>query len=187
MTRLNFFGILLLMNDEQIDIELEAELPEPHGHGDPEHKVKKLKEELERIKKEKQDNLDGWHRAKADYVNALRRFEDEKKEAKDAGVAAAIEALLPAYDAIERAKEHGELPPGFDAIVKQLEAAFSSLGLAALGTVGEDFNPALHEALGQDEVKEKEQEGTVTALLERGWMRGGRVLRPAKVRVAHYG
>lgn len=149
-------------------------------------KVKKLKDELAQVKKEKQENMDGWQRAKADYVNLLKRSEADAKNAKEAGVAKAVEALLPAYDAIERAKEHGDIPEGFQAIVKQLENAFGSLGLVAVGEIGEAFDPNLHEAYGQDTVEDQAKDDTVTAVLEKGWKQGGRVIRPAKVRVAHY-
>lgn len=151
------------------------------------NKVKKLKKEIETLRTEKQENMDGWQRSKADYVNALRRFEEEKKSAKDAGVEKAVEALLPAFDAIERAKAHGEVPPGFEAIVRQLESAFSALGLESVGNVGDVFDPMLHEAIGQDAVEAQAQEDTITTVLETGWKRGDRVIRPAKVKVGRLG
>jgi len=151
-----------------------------------ETKVKKAKDELAEARAEAKANLDGWQRAKADYVNLLKRSEADAKGAKEAGVTKAVEALLPAYDAIERAKEHGDIPDGFAAIVKQLESAFGSLGLSAVGEVGEAFDPNLHEAYGQDATDDQAKDDTITAVLERGWKQGERVIRPAKVRVAHY-
>ncbi|MEK7604517.1 MAG: nucleotide exchange factor GrpE [Patescibacteria group bacterium] len=157
-------------------------------------KVAKLKEEIESLRKEKQEYMDGWQRAKADYVNLLKRIESDTKAAEGRGKVKAIESLLPALDALERAGAHGELPSGFDAIVKQLESAFAGLGLTALGEVGETFDPSLHEALGQDVVATLENDDTVTVVLEKGWKlssaelgTGGEVvIRPAKVRVAHF-
>lgn len=166
----------------QADSESEIEAEE--GRADA--KIRKAKDELAEARATAKANLDGWQRAKADYVNALRRFEEEKKTEKERGVAKAVEALLPAYDAIERAKEHGDIPEGFQAIVKQLEAAFASLGLSAVGEVGEAFDPNVHEAYGQDPVTSKDKDDTVTAVLEKGWKQGDTVLRPAKVRVGQY-
>jgi molecular chaperone GrpE len=168
------------------DIELEPENNEPPRGGDAEKKVAALKAGLDRATAEKQEYMDGWQRAKADYVNLLKRFENEAQSAKTAGVVKAAEALLPAYDALERAKEHGEIPEGFTAIARQLESAFGSLGLAPLGEVGERFDPALHEALGQDPAESEAEDDTVTAVLEKGWRIGDTVIRPAKVRVAHF-
>lgn len=163
----------------------ESELEEMESRADV--KLKKLKDELEQAKKERQEYMDGWQRSKADYVNALKRFEGERDAAKNAGLAKALKALLPAYDALERAKEHGELPQGFEGIAKQLEGAFSSLGVAPIGEVGEAFDPAKHEALGTDPTDDQAKDDTVTAVLEKGYSVGDSILRPARVRVAQYG
>lgn len=168
------------------DIVLEEENNEPPRGGDAEKKVAKLKGDLEAALAEKQANLDGWQRAKADYVNLLKRGDDAAKSAELKGKLKAVETLLPAFDALERAKEHGEVPDGFMAIAKQLEGAFASLGLEAIGEVGEEFNPALHEAFGQDTVDDAAKDGTITSVLEKGWKIGEQVIRAAKVRVAHF-
>jgi molecular chaperone GrpE (heat shock protein) len=59
-------------------------------------KTTKLKAELEKVKKEKQEYLDGWQRAKADYVNALKRFELEKGAAIEMGKVVST-SLYPGY------------------------------------------------------------------------------------------
>lgn len=168
------------------DIVLEAEHNEPPQGGDADKKVADLTAKLAEALAEKQANLDGWQRAKADYVNLLKRFETETASASVRGSIAAVEALLPALDALERAKEHGEVPEGFVAIARQLEGGFASLGLVPLGAAGEAFDPMIHEAIGQDAADSVEKDNTVTVVLEKGWKVGERVVRPAKVRVAHY-
>lgn len=165
------------------DIALEPENNEPPKGGDAEKRVAKLSSDLETCRTEKQEYMDGWQRAKADYVNALKRFDEEKKVAKQRGVVTAAEALLPAFDALERAKEHGDIPEGFAGIVKQLEGGFAGLGLEAFGTEGEAFDPAQHEALGQDKAASPEEDDTISAVLEKGWRIGDSIIRPAKVRV----
>lgn len=172
------------MKKHEEDVVVEADDPEAEVKA--EGKAKKLREELALSSKEKQEYMDGWQRAKADYVNLLKRFDEEKAAERGKGVVKAAEALLPAFDAIERAKEHGEIPEGFAAIVKQLEGAFASLGLVAVGDVGEPFDPALHEALGTDPADDAGKDDTVSAVLEKGWKMGDAVLRPAKVRVAQH-
>lgn len=163
-----------------IDRDEEAE------SGLPEQKITKMRAELAECRKDKQEYMDGWQRAKADYVNLLKRFEAETKSAKLSGVIKAVETLLPALDALERSKEHGEIPEGFLAIARQLENAFAALGLESVGEVGEPFDPQLHEALGQDAVDSSEKDHTLTAVLERGWRIDNNVIRAAKVRVAHF-
>lgn len=171
---------------EAEDVVLEPENNEPPKGGDAEKKVAKLKADLDAALADKQEYMDGWQRAKADYVNLLKRFETETKGAQLKGKVKAVETLLPAFDALERAKEHGDVPEGFVGITKQLEAAFASLGLEELGKVGEAFDPALHEAFGQDAAESAETDDTITAVLEKGWRIGENIIRPAKVRVAHY-
>lgn len=150
-------------------------------------KADKLKTELSQVKKEKQEYLDGWQRAKADYVNALKRFEDDKRVAVALGVEKAAKAFIPAIDSLERAKEAGGLPPGWSGIVKQLEEGVIALGIDRIGTVGEPFDPSVHEALGMDSADDTALDDTISAILEQGWRLGDRVIRPAKVRVYHVG
>jgi molecular chaperone GrpE len=169
-----------------IDDDVQIEALDPEADEQASDRVKKLRAELESARKDKQEYMDGWQRAKADYVNALKRFETEGKAAELKGKVKAVETLLPAFDALERAKEHGEVPPGFLAIAKQLESAFGSLGLEEVGVIGETFNPVFHDALGQDPTDKAETDDTVTAVLERGWKVGENIIRPAKVRVAHF-
>ncbi len=170
------------MDEEEVKIEPE----DPEAAEGFEAKVAKMREELSVCRKEKQEYMDGWQRAKADYVNLLKRTGEDAKVSELRGKVGAVETLLPAFDALERAKEHGEIPEGFLAIAKQLESAFASLGLEELGKVGEKFNPALHEALGQDKVESKDEDDIITAILEKGWRVGDSVIRPAKVRVGHF-
>ena len=75
----------------------------------------------------------------------------------------------------------------FLAIAKQIENAFAALGLEEIGKVGEKFDPAMHEAFAQDAAESAETDDTITAILEKGWKIGDVVIRPAKVRVAHFG
>lgn len=172
------------------DIEPEDVVSEPEadeaGEEKAEAKVAKMREELAALRREKQEYMDGWQRSRADYVNLLKRIEADAKASESKGKMAAIETLLPAFDALERAKEHGELPEGFAAIVRQLESAFTTLGLEPVGTVGEPFDPNFHEALGQDPVAQVDKDDTINSVLERGWRVGTTVIRPAKVRVGHF-
>ena len=173
--------------DEDVEISADDEQVEEQAEG----KVAKLRSELAETRKEKQEYMDGWQRAKADYVNALKRFEHEKQAERARGVVQAAEALLPALDALERARavKHlvfDKIPEGFEAIAKQLESAFASLGLEPVGEVGEVFDPALHEALGIDAAQSAKEDNTVSAILEKGWKIGEVLVRPAKVRVAHF-
>lgn len=162
----------------------EVELEERESRADT--KLTKLRKELEAAKQEGKEHLDGWQRAKADYVNALKRFEEEKAQAVRLGTVKAARAFITAMDSLARAEASGEIPASFQAIAKQLHDAANSLGLETFGTAGEAFDPNLHEALGQDPVDSSDKDDTVTAVLEQGWKAGDLVVRPAKVRVGSF-
>ena len=176
-------------NEEKDEVTIEPEsgrsdLPDEEVEKTAENKIAKMREEIAACRKESREYMDGWQRAKADYVNALKRFDEEKKGERERGVVEAVNELFPAFDAIERSKEHGDMPKGFSAIVRQFETAFASLGLKPIGEVGEAFDIAFHEALGTDLAKSAAEDNTVSAVLERGWRINDKIIRPAKVRVA---
>jgi molecular chaperone GrpE len=174
------------MQDDELTIEADgSEELGAEGKG-VKDKLGKMKEDLERARKEKQEYLDGWQRAKADYVNALKRFDEEKGAAVGMGVVRSARAFLPAMDSLARAEAAGEIPEAFAGIARQLHEGAKSLGLEQFGTTGEQFDPTMHEALGQDPVSSAREDDTVTAVLEHGWRAGGVVVRPAKVRVGHF-
>ncbi|HUY62232.1 MAG TPA: nucleotide exchange factor GrpE [Candidatus Paceibacterota bacterium] len=173
------------MSEHDDDVRIEADDPEAEEKA--EGKTEKLREELAACRTEKQEYMDGWQRAKADYVNLLKRGNEEITRAEHNGISKAVEELLPAFDALERAKEHAELPDGFAAIAKQLEGAFKKLGLDNVeAEVGQIFDPVLHEAYGTDAVNDQAMDGQITAVLEKGWRTKTKVIRPARVRVAQH-
>ncbi|KND49634.1 MAG: molecular chaperone GrpE [Parcubacteria bacterium C7867-008] len=181
------------MNDDDVVIEQdgleetgmsEEELEATESRVDA--KATKLKKELDACKVERQEYMDGWQRAKADYVNALKRFEDEKKALVSRGVVKSVETFLPAMDSLARAEAAGEIPDAFQGIAKQLHDAAKSLGMEQFGSIGDAFDHNLHEALGQDAASTKEEDETVSAVLEKGWKTTESVIRPAKVRVAQF-
>ncbi len=151
------------------------------------NKLTKVKKELEKCRSEKQEYLDGWQRAKADYVNALKRFKDEKQGAAAAGIVKAVESFLPIMDSLERAQGAGELSSGFSAIAKQIESAFLYLGVSEISAnINDVFDPQNHEALGQDKTDDIKKDGTISSVLEKGWKVQELVIRPAKIRIFHH-
>lgn len=177
------------------DINIEADGAEEVGMSEEEleatesregAKVAKIKKELDACKAERQEYMDGWQRAKADYVNVLKRAEDERKSAEVKGTVKSAKAFIGVLDSLTRAEASGEVPGAFQAISRQLRDAATSLGLVSFGSVGEAFDPNQHEALGQDLVEDILLDDTVTAVLEQGWKAGDTIVRAAKVRVGSH-
>ncbi|MDO8492617.1 MAG: nucleotide exchange factor GrpE [bacterium] len=153
----------------------------------PQEALKKLRQKLKDCQKEGREYLDGWQRAKADYVNLLKRFSAERTLAEETGTLQAIQELLPVLKSLKRAESAGKITDDFAGIKKQIETAFERLNVSEIKvTLGEKFNPAEHEALGRDKVGEKTADDTITAVLESGFKIGERVIAPVKVQVGVY-
>lgn len=161
------------------DIKIEKE---EDANNNVDSKVKKLREGLKKCKKEKEEYLDGWQRAKADFINA--RKEDEKKQEKLVKFSNQflLTDILPVLDSFELAFKDSEKDKGFYLIKSQLEDALKKYGLEIIKTESEKFNPEFHESVA--EVESKEESGTVLEVVQIGYMLHGKVLRPARVKIS---
>src|SRR5262249_16296867 len=147
--------------------------------------VKSIRDELER---ERELRV----RALADFDNYRKRVERERGEAERSGKRAVILALLDVMDDFDRALEHVDQSP--DAVVEGLRAihnrfaeALKAQGVTPIERVGQQFDPALHEAVGAIEAgagKSGIEPGAVLDETRRGYRWNGEVLRPARVHVA---
>lgn len=178
-------------NDEpesQIDFEPEDELGDI---GAAKAKLKKLKDELERAKKERQEYLDGWQRCKADAVNSKQ--ESARNAARSAELLreALVHDLIPVLDSFDMAtgsESWAQVNDGFrsgmENVRMQLLNVLDSHGIKRFGKIGEQFDPMLHEILQEvDDVAGDPQ--TIVKILRYGYKTNGpsgdRVLRPAHV------
>tara|TARA_B100000508_G_scaffold60333_1_gene47124 strand:- start:168543 stop:169043 length:501 start_codon:yes stop_codon:yes gene_type:complete len=162
------------MHDEDVEIVEEAEAESTFKTAD----IKKVKEELKACKSEKQEYLDGWQRAKADFINTKKRLEEEGEKKFEYGVIASVEKLLPALDSMDIALSQSE-DEGLSLVQKQI---LDGLELEVLDPAGEMFDPNLHEPMGTVESEEKED--TIVNVLQKGYKFKETIIRPAKVQVA---
>ena len=170
--------------EEDIDFEPEEELG---GIGSAQAKLKKLKEELEKVKKERQEYLDGWQRCKADSINA--RKDTEAKAARTAELLreALIHDVIPALDSFDMAAEseawnaiEDGWRSGMERVRDQLIDALKRHGIERYGRVGDMLDHAIHEVAQEvDDVPGKS--GEVVRVLRAGYRASDRVLRPAQV------
>ena len=114
----------------------------------------------------------------------LNRSADERATGEKAKF---IASLLPALDNLNRAAAAGEAPreailEGIRSIATTFEAALTNAGVEPIQSVGEDFNPELHEAVDTEETR-REMDGKVIEEYSRGFQMGDRLLRPARVKV----
>ncbi|MCW2497738.1 nucleotide exchange factor GrpE [Jatrophihabitans sp.] len=121
-------------------------------------------------------------RLQAEYANYRKRAERERLAAGEVAISRVLTDFVPVLDDLDRARAHGDLTGGLKAVADQLEAIFAKLGLEAFGTVGDPFDPAIHEAVLHDESNEV-TEPTCTTVMRQGYRHGERLLRPAMVGV----
>jgi molecular chaperone GrpE len=144
--------------------------------------------EIERLKEEVRREHDMYMRALADYDNYRRRIERERATAARSGKRELILQLLEVLDGFDRALLHvGNAPSsvseGLQLLQRKLLSVLEAQGVTPLQSLGETFNPELHEAIGT--VKSEDVEpGTVADEVQRGYRWGDDLLRPARVRVA---
>lgn len=157
-------------------------------------KIKKLREELEKVKKEREEYLIGWQRAKADYVNQSKAHIEEKTELLKSASKRTVLSILPALDTYDLAKQNEESWNSIDSnwrmgveyIFQQLLSGLENEGLKKFGTAGDVFNPTLHQSVEAIPVYDKMKDNTVISVLQSGYMLHEKVIRPARVNVGIY-
>jgi molecular chaperone GrpE len=178
------------MNDEHDDIEL-VENDEDGSEKAAGAKLKKLKEKIDALEKEKQEYLDGWQRARADYANLIKTSEEDKKRFKSLFAERFIEDLIPVIDSFQMAMSNKEAWEKVDAgwrsgveyIYNQLINALSSHDLTLYGETGDVFDPAKYEAVSEEATDDAAKDHTVSKVSQKGFLLGDTVLRPARVTV----
>jgi molecular chaperone GrpE len=145
-----------------------------------------LRAEHDQLKKERDALLERLARLQAEFENARKRAEKEKADFKDFALGSVVEQFLPVLDNFELAlKSTGSLEQlrgGVELIVKQMEEILRGLQVQPVATVGEEFDPRLHEAMGSVE-RDDMPDQHVAEEVRRGYKLREKLLRPALVRV----
>jgi molecular chaperone GrpE len=158
-----------------------ADVEAPTGQPEP-----VSREEFDQLKAERDQLLDRLARLQAEFENARKRAERERIEFREYATGNVVEQFLPVLDnfelALKSAGTEGQLRSGVGLIVKQMEEILRQLQVNPVTTVGEAFDPRLHEALGSVE-REDMPDQHVAEEIRRGYKLRDRLLRPALVRV----
>ncbi|RJR31663.1 nucleotide exchange factor GrpE [Candidatus Parcubacteria bacterium] len=146
--------------------------------------------QLEECRKKSEEYLNGWKRAKADYINYKKEKEKEFIDLVKFANAGLILELLPILNNFKEARKHlpkelenSEWVKGVFSIKRQLKDMLKNLGIEEIRTVGEKFDPAMHEAVAE-EVKEGIPAGQIIEEVKPGYKLHEKVIQAAKVKVA---
>lgn len=166
-----------------------SQSPEPEKNKKELPDLKKLQEQLEICEKKRDEYLNGWKRAKADYINYKKDSEKKQQEIVQFANATLILEILPIYDNLKLAWKHipedhkkDKWLEGIEQIKKQFAELLKKLGLEEIKTKGEKFDPEFHEAVGKEK-KEGKEPGIIIEEVKSGYKMYDKVLEPAKVKV----
>jgi len=127
-------------------------------------------------------------RERADAENIRRRHDDQIASLRNMVKANVVEELLPVIDNFERALKHvpkdlekNEYVKGVQGVVKQFEDTLAQMGVVKVKTIGEHFDPKLHEAVGMEDSDGDHE--VVSEELQSGYMLDDQVIRHAMVKV----
>ena len=185
-------------SDTEANSKADAADPEVNdtGFGGPDlAELVASRAELKRLQTALDEAREGSARRQADFENYRKRIERERGEAHQRVVGDVARKLLPVVDNLARAldaektvqssesKEFRHFLHGVELITRQLNDVLESLGIQPIASIGERFDPHIHEAV-VTEPSDKYDPDTVTEELARGYRIGDRLLRPAMVKVA---
>ena len=147
-----------------------------------EKKEPSIEEQLKECQKLKDEYLAGWQRARADLLNYKKEEMERVRDILKYACEGLILKMLPLLDNFDVALKN--LPDeGFSQIRKQFQDFLNEQGVEEIKSVGEKFDPNLHEVVEEVEAKGKES-GIVFEETQKGYTINGRLLKPAKVKVS---
>lgn len=174
--------------------ELPHQPPKPHEHAGTEHAHHEHRchhvEVIHKLKQERDEHLAGWQRSQADYQNLKKDVEKQRQGFMIFANEGLILELLPIVDFFKFAFEHR--PPkevqttdwflGIQHIRDELNKVLEHHGVKQIPTEGAIFDPQRHEAV--EEEASDQPSGTILNELATGFTLNGKLLRPAKVKIA---
>ena len=150
-------------------------------------KTAELEKKLAAKEEEITSLTDQYQRMLAEYANYKRRTEQEKMQIGLFTKAELLTELLTSVDNMEQAiaaPAGDDYKTGVDMVLRQFMDTLGKMGLESVGVEGEPFDPNVHNAVMREDADGVEEE-TVTAVFQKGYKLGDKVLRPAMVKVAN--
>lgn len=171
--------------DEDVDdVVSEEELENPKAL------IKKLRADLKNAQQEKMDVMTSWQRDKADFLNARKRDQETQADVIRFANQNLIIDMLPTLDGYEQATQQPSWTmvdetwrKGVEALMTKIYASLQKVGVEKYGKIGDAFDPALHQAVGNVETTDKTQDHTLAVVMQTGYKLHDKVVRPALVQV----
>jgi molecular chaperone GrpE len=169
---------------EQAELQAGDERPQAN---EAQAELTTLRDELESARSERDALKDRVARLQAEFDNARKREMKERQDARDYAVQSAVEPFLGVMDNFQLALKSGgsaeQLRSGVELILRQMEEALRGLNVQPVESVGAEFDPRVHEALGSEE-RADIPDHQVIEEIRRGYKLRDKLLRPALVKIA---
>jgi molecular chaperone GrpE len=190
-----------IIQDESADAEAamadETEFVPEDGEGNTGTQkdiVKDLREKLKKAIAEKQEYLNGWQRSKAEFVNARKRDEEDKKEFVKFAKVDLVEQLIPVLESFESARANKAAwesvdknwRMGVEYIHSQLLKTLQDNGLEEVNPLGQKFDPMRDEAVSYDPVDDESKDHVITEVIQKGYNLNGKNIKAPRVKVGEF-
>lgn len=176
-------------NDDAVDggdaqREVSNDIPDAQTAADPQ--VDDLQERLDRERARADLLEEGLKRTMADFRNLERKTESEIENGVRKKTGLFLTDFFEICDDFARAREAAAdetVAKGFDSIAKNIDLLLTKHGITEIKALGEIFDPQRHEAVvaKEDDVLD---DGTITAVIRKGYISRNGVIRPALVEVS---
>ena len=185
----------LLKRDNKISEDTDDVVFESEENQAGEDVIKKLREKLKKNTAERQEYLAGWQRAKADLINAKKDFGEEKARLLKFANTDLITQIIPVLDSFElffinekqdKVKNFKEWAVGVRHIYSQLLSILKENGVEQINSLGEKFNPALHNSVENIKIDDEQKEGIILEVVQKGYLLNEKVVREARVKVGEF-
>ena len=123
---------------------------------------------------------DDYLRLAAEFDNFKKRTEKEKESISSASVAYFVNSLFPLIDNFEMAMNQEEVSEELETFNNLLTSVLEGLQVEEIGTIGENFDPSMHEAVEHSGDGDTQ---LVETVLRKGYLFQGKLIRPAMVKV----
>jgi len=156
--------------------------------------LKKLKEKLKACTKEKQEYLDGWQRAKADFQNFKKEGEQDRERFKKFASEGVIHDIIPVLDSFDMAfankeaweKVDSSWRSGVEYICSQLKNILLQHGVVEIDPSGQKFDPQKHASTEIITTSKEKEDDIVAEVVQKGYTLHDKTIRPARVKVFQY-
>lgn len=175
---------------EELETNVDESVQETATDDTVERDIQKLYDEIQKLTTERDELQAQTLRTMADFQNFRRRTQQEAAQIRQFATERFVTDLLPVLDNFERTVAHLQagasadaMMGGIQAVERQLRTVLEGQNIRRIPTVGEQFDPNVHEAIGMEPTADY-PEDTIALEVEPGYQMGDKVIRPARVKVA---